>query len=79
MKDNEKAFLRLKSSLIDDKVVNSESLIRLLASEILNAVEDFVEVDKALSKVELDFSQNDITIKATIKARQIKRLGVNIV
>lgn len=79
MKDSERTLLRLKNSLLDDKVVNSDSLLRLLASEIMSSIEDFVEVDRAYSSIELDFSGAEFVIRANIKVSQVKRLGAQII
>ncbi|MBQ9789968.1 MAG: hypothetical protein IJW24_00020 [Clostridia bacterium] len=68
-------FARLKTNLLDDKMGNVESLSRLMKSEIVRAIDAFVEIDMAESSIEFVCDACGMTINAKIRAKGIKRIG----
>ena len=75
MNNTEYIFSRLKTTIESDKLQNSDSLKRLVSSDIMRALSTYLVIDAVNSSIELVPDGAGLQINAHIKASSIKTLG----
>ena len=77
MKNNLRALNKTKNILIEDRVSSNSGLVKLLKSEIVQALSPYIEIDTTVSSLSVEIDCNGLCIDCHIKALTIKRFGLH--
>ena len=78
MKNNIRALRVTTKAMLDDRLCSNSGLVKLLKSEIVQAISPYVEIDPIDSMVDVSISESGVVIDCHIKALNIKRFGLNV-
>ena len=77
MKNNIRARKSIESALKEDKITSNEGLIRLIRSEIISCLSEYLEIDAFNTHINLTADYNGVNIDCSIRAFTVKRFGLN--
>lgn len=77
MKNNKIALKKAKNALLDDRLSSNVGLSKLIKSEIIQVLSDYLEIDTASSSLSVKIQENGVEINCNIIAYTIKRFGLN--
>lgn len=77
MKNNKIALKKAKNALLDDRLCSNTGLCKLIKSEIVQVLSDYLEIDTSSSTLSVKVNDSGVEINCNIFAYSIKRFGLN--
>lgn len=78
MKNSIRALRMTTKTMLEDRLCSNSGLVKLLKSEIVQAISPYVEIDPIESEFHVEIAETGVVIDCHIKAINIKRFGLNV-
>jgi len=78
MKNNIRALKETSQTMLGDRICSNSGLVRLIKSEIVQALSPYIEIDTSTSFVNVEIAENGVKIECNIHAYSVKRFGLNV-
>jgi len=77
MRNNICARKKIELALKEDKITSNDGLTRLIRSEIVSCLSDYLEIDAFNTHINIEADYNGVTVNCKIRAFNVKRFGLN--
>lgn len=77
MKNNKIALKKAQNALLDDRINSNIGLSKLIKTEIVQALSNYLEIDTASSTLSVSIEKSGVVVDCHVVAFAVKRFALN--